>query len=277
MAVTQNDGEFPDTASDEEPQGSQALRCGSCGDAYDPCTVGTSLRFHLAPFWGDRLPSARLRSNEGDLGARKTTPFRCRPCTRGYSWLWGRGASAFASSTMIKGCGTALLTIDLELADKQAKRFYVWRRVYIGRRMNELCPWLREMGIVAEPECADYPPPGLRETRAERSKRLHALRVAKSRLRMNELCPSLGKMGIVAQPECADSATLNLRETTAERRSRLHGMRVARSGLLGELAAIQKTAGTSCLAPLGRVSSDSQTYLTVPGPHIDIRHESVVS
>ena len=56
MAVTQNDGEFPDTASDEEPQGSQALRCGTCGDAYEPRMVGTFLRFPLASCWGDRLP-----------------------------------------------------------------------------------------------------------------------------------------------------------------------------------------------------------------------------
>ena len=129
---------------------------------------------------------------------------------------------------MIKGCGTALTTIHLELVDKQANPATVWGRVYTGRRMNELCPWLGEMGIGAERQCADSPVPGLRETRAEY-------------------------------------------------RSRLDAMRVARYGHLGELAAIQNTAGTSCLAPLGRVSSDSQTYLTVPGPHIDIRHESVVS
>ena len=56
MTVRPDDGESPDSVSDDEPQGCQTVTCSNCGDEFEPCNVGTFLRFPPAAFRGDRLP-----------------------------------------------------------------------------------------------------------------------------------------------------------------------------------------------------------------------------
>jgi hypothetical protein len=181
MTVRPDDGESPDPMSDDEPQGCQTVTCSNCGDEFEPCNVGTFLRFPPAAFRGDRLPGHAIMV--GDVGARNKQ-WQCAICTRGYHWLFRRyGHTGISSSAMIKLCGTARTRVMAELEEKVCPDKSLLGREHSARRMKELCPWLVELeatvGAQARTQRADYTAPALAETRAERRSRLHAKRVAR--------------------------------------------------------------------------------------------------
>ena len=99
---------------------------------------------------GRRLRGGRVPGHArvgGDLGARKSAPWRCKLCSRGYEWLWHRDGHTCASAAMIKCCGAALIKIAQELQQKNICPAASSQRAYQARRMVEQCPWLAQMGL----------------------------------------------------------------------------------------------------------------------------------
>ena len=181
MTARPDDGESPDPATDDEPQGCQTVTCSNCGDEFEPCNVGTFLRFPPAAFRGDRLSGHAIMV--GDVGARNKQ-WQCAICTRGYHWLHRRyGHTGISSSATIKLCGIASTRVMAELEEKMLHPTSHFGREHAARRMKELCPWLVDfessVSARARTQRADYTAPALAETKAERRSRLHAKRVAR--------------------------------------------------------------------------------------------------